>query len=337
MALTRRNVIHLSVGAAAGAGLASFPGLARAQDVSWDFSDEYDLNGLTGRTAMFFISELERRVGDELRITYQGGGALGYRSVDHFDAVEDGAVPIAITLATQLGGIDPFFDLTSLPFLVQSPAQARTLWRVSKPEYQRIFEDHGQVLLFATPNPPSGIHSSRPLDTPEALDGLRIRTYDVNGTQTLARAGASPLQIAWADLVPQLSTGAIDAVLTSADGGVQLSIWDYLSNFAALDYAMALFMAHANADAYAELSDDAQSAIQEVLEATDDYSWGIMQDSIEDSYTIMREHGMDVNASPPDAVFDRLRAAGSTVSQEWVERVGERGERVLAEFDAARG
>ena len=337
MALTRRNVIQVSVGIAAGAGLTSLPGIARAQSTSWDFSDEYDVTGLTGRTALFFIDQLRQRVGDELAITYQGGGALGYRSVDHFDAVEDGAVPIAITLATQLGGIDPFFDLTSLLFLVQSPDDARTLWRVSKPEYQRIFEDHGQVLLFAVPNPPSGIHSSRPLDTPEALDGLRIRTYDVNGTQTLARAGAAPLQIAWADLVPQLSTGAIDAVLTSADGGVQLSIWDYLSNFAALDYAMALFMAHANADAYNELSDDARAAIQDVLEATDDYAWRIMRDGIEESYTIMRDNGMDVNASPPDAVFERLQEAGSSVKGEWLEEAGERGERVLAEFDAERG
>lgn len=332
MTITRRRVLKITAGIAAGSAFASLPGVAQAA-TNWDFADEYGENGLTGKTALYFIKEVEKRVGDELKITYQGGGALGYKSVDQFDAVGDGAVPMAITLVTQLGGIDPLFDLTSLPFLVQTPDDARTLWDISRPEYSKIFEANGQNLLFAVPNPPSGIHSAKPIKTPADLDGLRIRTYDVNGTKTLAAAGAAPLQIAWADLVPQLSTGAISAVLTSADGGVQLSIWDYLKDFSALNYAMGLFMAHVNKDAYEGLSDKARAAIEEVVPMTNDFAWQAMKDSIGSSYKIMRDHGMTVDTNPPDAVFERLKNAGSSVRDAWVSKVGDRGQAILDAFE----
>ncbi|MCG8509168.1 MAG: TRAP transporter substrate-binding protein, partial [Rhodospirillales bacterium] len=228
-----------------------------------------------------------------------------------------------------LGGIDPLFDLSSLPFLVPNLKEARRLWRIAKPEYEKIFDAHNMVLLWAMPNAPSGIHAKRAITTPEALDGLRIRTYDVNGTKTLKAAGASPLQIAWADLIPQLSTGGIDAVLTSADGGVHLSIWDYLSDFTALDYAMAIQVAHVNKDAYMSLSKDARTAIQEATAAAEDFNWQNVTASIQKSYDIMRSHGMTVTESAPAAVFERVNAAASEVRDQWLSKVGDRGKRIL--------
>ncbi|WEX11043.1 TRAP transporter substrate-binding protein [Chelativorans sp. AA-79] len=337
MKISRRTLLQMGSGLAAGSALAGMGGTGFAQTPQrWDMADEYGENALTGKASLYFIDELKKRIGDELDITYHGGGALGYRSVDHFDAVEDGAVPLAVTLATQLGGIDPLFDLTSLPFLVPTPDEAMRLWRIAKPEYARIFDEHNMVLLWAMPNPPSGIHGKRPIDAPDALKGLRIRTYDVNGTQTLVNAGAAPLQISWSDLVPQLSTGGIDAVLSSADGGVQLSIWDYLTDFTELNYAMGLFMAHVNKDAYESLSDSAKQAIQEVSDLTDEFNWKAMVATIEDSYGIMREHGMTVTQNPPAEVFDHLKAAGEGVHAAWVERVGDRGKAILDEFEKGR-
>ena len=102
-----------------------------------------------------------------------------------------------------------------------------------------------------------------PYDQPEALEGLRIRTYDVNGTNTMMNAGAAPLQVAWSDLIPQLSTGGIDAVLTSADGAMQLSLWDYVSDFTELNYAMGLFMCHVNKDEFDALPEDVKTAMMD--------------------------------------------------------------------------
>ncbi len=336
MTITRRMLMRNAAlaGAIGALGNRAFA----ASTIRWDMADEYNADALSGKASKYFLSELQKKVGDQIAITYQGGGALGYKSADQFDAVQDGAVQTAVTLMTQLGGIDPLFNLSSLPFIAKTPQEAYLLWQAARPEYEKIFADNNMVLLWAMPNPPSGIFADRAITSMDALNGLRIRTYDVNGTQTLMKAGAAPLQIAWSDLIPQLSTGAIDAVLTSADGGVQLSLWDYLSDFTEMNYAMGLFMCHVNKDAFDALPKDVQEAMLAITDSCDAYNWKIMTESIEASYKILRDHGMTVTtaADVPDDVFATLNAAGAAVREDWVAKTGSRGADVLAQFDALK-
>lgn len=336
MTVSRRSVLKISVGVATGSALAGLPGLSFAAGPTWDWSDEYGENGQTAMAARFFVAELEKRIGDELQIVYQPGKVLGFGSADHFDAVRDGAVPMAVSLSTLFSGIDPLFDVTSLPFLVKDLNQARTLWATSRGEFESIFDANDMVVLYAMPNAPSGIWAKKPIDTVAALQNLRIRTYDANGTRLFAAAGAAPLQIAFSDVVPQLSTGGIDAVLTSADGGTQFAAWDYLSHFTALNYAMALFMIHANKESYEQLPDHVKAAVVEVSALTEDYAWQIVLDSIENAYGLARSHDITIIETPPDESFAHLQAAGTDLKNAWVERVGERGAQVLAAFDAAK-
>ncbi len=332
MTLSRRSFMKT---AAATGALTAFAHPVLAQGIRWDMADEYGEQALSGKASKFFLAQLEEKIGDALTITYQGGGALGYNSVDHFDAVADGAVQAAVTLATQLGGIDPLFNLSSLPFIASTPEEAYLLWQAAREEYAKIFEDNGMVLLWAMPNPPSGINAPEPITSPEALAGLRIRTYDVNGTNTMMNAGAAPLQVAWSDLIPQLSTGGIDAVLTSADGAMQLSLWDYVSDFTELNYAMGLFMCHVNKDEFDALPEDVQTAMMEIIPACDEYNWSIMVDSIQTAYDVMTENGMTVTPDDdvPAEVFAFLQEAGAKVREDWLAQTGERGAAVLARFE----
>jgi TRAP-type C4-dicarboxylate transport system substrate-binding protein len=239
---------------------------------------------------------------------------------------------------TQLSGVDPIFSLSSLPFLANTPEQAYLLWQVARPEYEKVFEENGMKLLWAVPNAPSGIHAKKPITSVDAITGLRIRTYDVNGTETLKRAGAAPLQIAWSDLVPQLSTGGVDAVLTSADGGKQISIWDYLSDFTEVNYAMGIFVAHVNADAFDRLTPAAQTALTVTIDDCDAFNWEVMQKAMTSPYETMRENGMTITTDDevPQEVFDHLREAASEVHKDWLEKTGERGAALLDAFEKAK-
>jgi TRAP-type C4-dicarboxylate transport system substrate-binding protein len=319
-------------------GLVIGAGAAIAEPVKWDFSDEYDLSGMTGQAATYCIGEIEKLAGEEIDITYQGGGALGFKSADHFDAVQDGSVQAAVTLLTQLSGVDPIFNLSSIPFVANSPEQAYQLWQAARPTYEEVFAANNQVLLWALPNAPSGIHAKTAIDSVDALKGLRIRTYDVNGTETLKEAGAAPLQIAWSDLVPQLSTGGVDAVLTSADGGKQISVWDYVDNFTEVNYAMALFVAHVNKDEFDALPENAQAALMDTIADCDAYNWELMETARTSPYDTMRENGMTITLDDdvPPAVFELLGAAAGQVRDGWLAETGERGQAILDQFDKLR-
>lgn len=321
--------------------LALSASIASADPVKWDFSDEYGANpnDFTLQAVEHCLAKVNALAGDDLQITYQGGGALGFKSSDHFETVSIGAVQSAITLITQLSGIDPLFNLSSIPFLVNSPEEAYMLWQAAKPEYAKVFEDNGMVLLWALPNAPSGIHAKHPIDSVEALEGLRIRTYDKNGTDTLKAAGAAPLQLAFSDLVPALSTGGVDAVLTSADGGRNLSIWDFdVKDFTEINYAMALFVVHVNKDAFDDLTPKAQAALMDTVDECDNFAWGVMEKGRTSPYGDMQANGMTIteDSDVPTEVFEALGNAADKIKQEWLAATGERGQSLLDAFEAAK-
>ena len=95
----------------------------------------------------------------------------------------------------------------------------RHLGGAARPEYDRALARQNRKLLYPSPWPPAGIWARKPATSMEALRGLRIRTPDGNGTATFRAEGAQPVQISFADALPRLKSGEIEAVLASGDGG----------------------------------------------------------------------------------------------------------------------
>ena len=81
-----------------------------------------------------------------------------------------------------------------------------------------------------------------------------------NGTLTLREAGAAPVKLSWTDMVPQLSTGGIEAVLTSANAGASGKFWEHLDNYSSIQYAIPLNMVHMNKDEFDNLPSKDQQA-----------------------------------------------------------------------------
>ncbi len=162
-----------------------------------DFSNEYNASSIHAEGDAWFIQRVEELTDGELDITLHTGASLGFRSADHFYAVADNAVQIADSLSGTLGGIDPIFLLSSLPFLADDVESAKRLYEIARPEYAKVFNENNQVLLYASPWPASGIWSQDPVTDMQALQDLKIRTYDRNGTEILRNAGAAPVKLSW--------------------------------------------------------------------------------------------------------------------------------------------
>lgn len=331
MLMKRRTVLKVTSASAAGASLAMVPMRGFAQ-TNWDLANEYEATSLHGEVDQRFAERLAELTDGEITITHHFGGALGYDSVDHFDAVGDGALPMADTLLTQLGGIDPIFQLSSLPFLIKNIEEARVLWQVGRPYYEEVFEANNQVLLYASAWPPSGIWANQPIRTVEDLRQLEIRTYDANGTRTLRASAASPQQLSWSDVVPQLQAGGINAVLTSAEGGVAGNLFDQLNAFTEINYASPLNVGHMNRTEFDLLSTEQQEAVQQAAQDALEFTWENVAARTAQNYETMRDEGMTVETQPSDELMAHLQDAADVAIQDWLERTGERGEQVLAEF-----
>lgn len=305
---------------------------AHAADYQWDMANEYNDTSIHAEGDKLFSERLAELSDGAIEITHHFGGAIGFKSKDQLDAVGDGALPIANTYVGPLGGIEPMFLLPSLPFLAATTEEARRLYEIARPEYERIFADNNQKLLYASPWPPSGIWAGEPVAGMEDLQNLKIRTYDANGTITLRAAGAAPIQLSWADVVPQLSTGGIEAVLTSAEGGTNAKFWEHLSHFTEVNYAMPLNMVHINLDTWESLSPELQAAVLEAASAAEDHVWEAVQTRVQENYAAMEAAGMSVVTEVPDDYLAALREAGSEARADWLEKTGETGQTILDSY-----
>lgn len=317
--------------------LVALSGAALAQSHSWDLANEYGESTIMGQADKVFIEAVNEASGGDIRITGHYGGSIGYKSVDQFDAVGDGALDMADTITTSLSGIEPLFLLSSLPFVANTNADAKLLWEVARPHYEAVFEKHNQVLLWATPWPPSGIWAKAPITAQGDMAGLKIRGWDASGVRTLSNAGSTAVQISWADTVPQLAAGSINSVLTSADGGASSKFWEFLDNFTAVNYSMALNMTHMNKDIYDSLTPEQQAIIRDAAEKASDAAWADLEKRVAQNFEEMRANGVAITTEVPPEFLEFLRQSGQEVYDEWLKAVGPAGQQILDEYAAKRG
>lgn len=305
---------------------------ASAQTYVWDMPNEYPATSVQGEGDRHFAELLKTKSQGDIKIVHHFGASLGFRSKDQLDAVADGAVVIANTFVPPLGGINPIFVLSSLPFLVSNASEAYMLYEVARPYYDKELARYNQKLLYASPWPASGLWGSRTYDRPEAVKGLKMRTYDPNGTLVFKAAGAAPVQLSWADIVPQLTTGGIEGVLTSIESGLSASFNDYAKHFTALNYDTTINMVTMNLDTWNKLPAAGQKAVLDAAKETELFLWGNIDKVIQRNYDTAAKRGVTI-AEKVDPAFRRyLQEQAEPVIAAWVKRAGKDGEALIAEY-----
>lgn len=304
--------------------------------VQLDLATTYSGSNIHAESVRVFAERVAEATDGEVQITVHEGGALGLRDEDHFPAVADGIVPLANVLMGAAVGSEPIYGLSTLPFLVKDFAEAKLLHDIARPAYEAAAERYNQKLLFTAPWPPSGIHAQRPVTSYEDIAGLRIRTFDRNGTDVLNTAGANALVMSWGDVYPALATGTIDSVLTSAQSAVTASFWEVLSDYTRVNFAIPLNMITINLDTWNSLSSEQQDAIMEVAAVLEQERWQVAEDVMVSDEERLAAEGMTVITEISDEFAAALNADGILVASEWLESAGDTGQTILADFEAQR-
>lgn len=313
----------------------SVSGAAHAE-TSLNLANEYQATTFAAVADEFFIARVAELTDGSVDIKYYPGGSLGFKSIDHFDAVTDGAIDIADTYIGQLSGIDPIFSMPSLPFLATSKDEALKLEAVLRPAYDEIFSNADQVYLFTLPWPPSGIWTKEPLTSAADLAEVKVRVPDVTAMQTFKAAGANPLQVSWADVVPQLSTNALDAVISSAEGGTNISLGEFLPQYTALDYVIPVNVVHMSAMSFDALSEDEQKAIRQAAADTSEFIWGKLEERLANTYKDLAELGVAVDRDVNPDLMAALKSASDAAMKEWLAKSGGAGQALLSAYQSAR-
>ncbi|MGI9331561.1 MAG: TRAP transporter substrate-binding protein [Gammaproteobacteria bacterium] len=322
----------------AGASVALFTAMsttAQAADtVKWDMPNEYGATSIPAEADRLFADRVKEKSGGQIVITNHFGGSLGYKSRDHWSAVEDGAVPIASTYTGVFSGIDPIFQLQSLPFVATDPKEAKALLDAMRPWLEQAFAKGGQKYLLGAPWTPVGIWAKKEITDAEGLRNLKIRSYDKTGTLTLKNAGAAAIQLSWADVVPALSTGTIEAVLTSDEGGLSAKFYEYMDHFHHVGFTMGTNMIHVSQAAFDALSPEQQKVVLDAAAEVEGEAWANINGRIELNIKRLNENGVTSVTSLPASFLEHLRTSGDPVTTEWKEVFGEEeADKIFARYN----
>lgn len=306
-----------------------------AQAAEWRYAMEEGLTDPQGMYAQKFKEEIEKNSDHTIKI--YPVGALG-ESADAMEQAQAGLLQFIDQSPGFTGAMIPEAEAFLVPYLQPTdPQVVREFFKNGKAVnemFHDIYREQGLELLSVFPEGEQVVTTKEEFRTPADLEGMKIRTMTSPLLlETYKSFGASPIAMAWGELIGALKTNMVD-------GQENPTIW--IEAYGLDDLAPVLtYTGHgqyttavmANADFYDDLSDADKKLIQNAADAAHDY--------IMDEVVKMDETGLKrIKETNPDAKIVRLSDAERAVFKErakaveamYIEKAGQRGQKIIEQM-----
>jgi TRAP-type C4-dicarboxylate transport system substrate-binding protein len=231
-----------------------------------------------------------------------------------------------------LGKEDPLLEVDSQPFLATNYGAAMRLYKASKPEIVKGLDAKGLVFLYAVPWPAQGLYSKKEINSVADLKGLKFRAYNAATIRIAELTGMAPTKIEAAEISQAFSTGAVESMITSPTTGKNKKIWE---NGVGYFYDIAAWfpknMVIVNKDAWNKLDADTQKLIMSEAAKAEKKGWDLSKKGNKNDKKALADAGMKVG-KVNTALKKHFEEVGATMSKEWADRAGARGQAVLAAY-----
>jgi TRAP-type C4-dicarboxylate transport system substrate-binding protein len=330
--LNRRHLLT-----AAGAALAA-PAFARgaaAQGAAtrWQMATPYPDGNFHTRNIRSFVEEIQTVSGGRLQVQLHSNASL-LPMPQIKNGVQRGQVQMGEILLAAYSNEDVFFDADSIPQLVSNLAEAKRLSDLQRPFIEARLARQGLSLLYMVPWPPAGLYAQQPINSIEALRGLRFRTFSPATNRFATIVGAQPTLVQAAELAQAFATGVVQAQITSAQTGVDTSSWDYARVFTPLGFTMTKNAVMVSRRAMEALPAGLQQDIRAAAARAEVRGYELAGESQVNSERTLAQRGMQV--IPPTAEFMAgLRRVSTQMTDEWVARAGDDGRALIEAYRRA--
>jgi TRAP-type C4-dicarboxylate transport system substrate-binding protein len=218
-----------------------------------------------------------------------------------------------------------------VPFLATSFADARNLWKASRPAIEQKLGAQGLIVLFAVPWPPQGIFAKKELNSIGDLKGAKWRAYNAGTARIAELVGAQPVTIQAAELPQALATGVVNAFMTSSATGYDSKVWESMSHYYDTQAWLPKNVTLVNREAFDKLDKATQEAVLKAAAQAEERGWKTSQDKTAWYVEQLRSRGMKV-APPGDALKAGLKGVGDQLEADWLKRAGADGQSVIGAY-----
>ncbi len=311
-----------------GAGIAlATPSVAQTK---WDVAAFGNSTVFQTENVMWFGSQVEKLSQGKLKLTFHPDGSL-FKQPEIKRAVQGGQVQMGEIILGAYANEDPLFGIDTLPFLVNSYPEGKRLWSMTRDATEKRFAKQGMKVLFATPWPPQGLFSNRPIKSMADIKGLKFRVYSPIGSRLAELLGAQPVTIQPTEVTQAMATGLVNINITSSASAYDQKAWEAMKYFYDMRLWIPKNMIFANQQALNRLDKDSQAAVLRAAKEAEDRGWKISEEKNSWYIDQLRAKGMDV-VVPSEALMNDYRKVGNTIINEWVEKAGPESKAIVNQF-----
>ncbi len=264
---------------------------------------------------------------------------LGGKPPELMDQVIDGVADIIWTLPGYTPGRFPRTEVIELPFLMtNSDAAARTLWTLGE-KYMFDTEYADVKVLGMWVHGPGLIHSESAIQTPDDLNGVKLRAPTRVTNLMATNLGATTVGMPVPAVPESLSKGVIDATLLPWEVTASIKTSELVGNhteFPGAPLYTAAFVLAMNMDVYNGLPDD----LKAIIDANSGLEFSASAANLSASMDagarqIATDLGNAIVELSPEEI-DVWKAAAAPTVDTWIEEMSDKDIDGQALFDEAQ-
>ena len=255
---------------------------------------------------------VKERTNGGLIIEVYPGGQLGVEE-DIIEQLRNGANVGQNTDAARLGMYVEGIAVMNGPYFIDTLEEMEQLKEspTIQAYIQELEENYGiKVLSFSWCQTHRHFFTNKPINTPDDLAGLRIRTPGSPIWQESIRAlGAEPVSMNFGDMYTGLQQGAIDGAELVYANIPGAKLYDVLKYANETSHILLLNFEVVSAEWFNSLPEEYQEILVEECDKAGLAASQEMQNQIEETKQVLIENNMTINT---DCDIDAIKAAGET-------------------------
>ncbi len=213
-----------------------------------------------------FKTEVEKRTGGKIKVELISDGKLGSPK-DALEAVQLGAVQLAVNAGSYTQNIVPEHGIWDLPFLFKDRAAWRTLaYGPLGQEIGQKIESRGLKFLTWNSAGGRGILSKKPIATPADFAGLKIREQPDPVLVDMVKGwGGQPVVMNLGDVYTSLQQGILDGADVSIELVTAFKFHETAKYYTEIQHIITPGLVVANMAWWKGLNKDTQALFEEVI------------------------------------------------------------------------
>jgi TRAP-type C4-dicarboxylate transport system substrate-binding protein len=296
----------------------------------WDLASGYPESNFHTQNLSQFAQDVKQATRGQLEINIHSNQAL-FKLAEIKRAVQSRQVPIGEILLVAFGNEDPFYEVSSIPFLAEDYKKAKKLWDVTRPIVAERLGKQGIRLVYGVPWPPQAFYTKTPINSVNDVKGVKARAYNAVTARMAELMGAIPATVPAPEVPQAFSTGLVGMMYTSAQTGVDTQAWDFTRHVTMVGGNLSMNAVLVNESAFRRLPAEVQKAMTDAAVTAEARGWKASEDATTKHVQVLKDKGMTVTEASAQFRAE-LQKVGATLTEEWLKKAGDAGQAALRKY-----